>query len=66
MTPYSGGEMSQMELQVKNQRDLVMVTRCKDCKYWDRKKLLCKCPEWADLDGWPKYSNADDYCFRAE
>lgn len=47
-------------------RDLVAVVRCKNCKFWNYKKLMCECPEWTDMDGWHKATDADDYCFRAE
>lgn len=46
--------------------DVVEVVRCKECEFWNYKKLMCECPEWADMDGWHKCSDADDYCFRAE
>ncbi len=47
-------------------RDLVDVVRCKDCKWWDEKKRVCEHPEWTEMDGWHKATEADGYCFRAE
>lgn len=39
---------------------------CKDCKRWNDKKRVCECPEWTDMDGWHKATDAEDYCFRAK
>ena len=47
-------------------RDLVEVVRCKCCKWWNKKKRVCEHPEWTDMDGWHKATDADDYCFRGE
>jgi len=45
---------------------LIEVVRCKDCKHWNDKKRMCECPEWTDMDGWHKATDAEDYCFRAD
>ena len=59
----SHGEMVQL---AEERKDYVKVVRCKDCKWWDKKKRVCEHPEWTDMDGWHKATDAEDYCFRAE
>lgn len=63
MKNLSHGEMVQI---AEERKDLVKVVRCKNCEWWDKKKRVCEHPEWVDMDGWHKCSDADDYCFRAE
>lgn len=46
--------------------DVVEVVRCRECKWWDEKKRVCEHPEWTDMDGWHKATDAEDYCFRVE
>lgn len=46
--------------------DAVEVVRCRKCKWWNEKKRVCEHPEWTDMDGWHKATDASDYCFRAE
>lgn len=46
--------------------DVVEVVRCGNCKHWNEKKRVCEHPEWTDMDGWHKATDAGDYCFRAE
>ena len=51
---------------VKPTDDVVEFVRCQDCKWWDKKKRVCEHPEWTDMDGWHKATDAEGYCFRAE
>ena len=40
--------------------DVVEVVRCKDCKYFDRKYLMCKCGGCTDYNGYCHRGERDD------
>lgn len=80
MSEYTDAEFEKDFQRIAKFKDVVKVTRCKDCEYWDRDTLRhmfndfrewneAECKVLAERDGYneiDRFVEADDYCSRGE